>query len=344
MLIAPRRRCRIDNEHVLHTLRCLVALLFVITFGTLGFMLVERDWGVWKSLFFTLITITTVGYGDEGLSSRGEVFAAFLLFFGIGTATYSLTSIVQIAVSYHTARKKRMQDKIDRLSDHFVICGFGRIGQTVCEHFAAAGLPFVVIDSDDHTIEDAVERGYLALDGNSTDDEALLAAGIARARGVICAVNSDAENIFVTLCAREMNKDAFIACRASTETAARRMERAGASLVVSPYTTAGQNIADAILRPRLADFLRNHRTSDFELSELTVAGGSFFDGRSAREVGERFPSVVFVAVEREDLPTIVRPGGNQVFTAGDCITVAGDRTSLEQVFIEAEAAEELVAV
>ncbi|MBP90006.1 MAG: hypothetical protein CMJ64_25410 [Planctomycetaceae bacterium] len=344
MLSSLKPRIQITGEEVLHVLRCLVVLAGVVAFGTAGFTLIERDWGLWKSLFFTLITITTVGYGDQGLSPSGEAFAAVLLLFGIGTATYSLTSLVQLVVSYHGAGKKRMQERIDRLTDHFVICGFGRIGQIVCEQLVAAAVPFLVIDSDPDEVENAIEYGYLALAGNSTDDEILAAAGIPRARGVVCAINSDAENVFVTLCAREMNKTAFIASRASTAAAARRMERAGASIVVSPYTTAGQNIADAILRPRLSEFLRNHSESDFELSELTVAEGSFFDGRSIREVGERFPTVVFVAIDRAKPATIVRPGGSQVFLAGDHITVAGERTILEEVFREAEAGAALASV
>ena len=343
MLSSPKLRTYIESEELRHVLRCLGALGTVVVFGTTGFMLIESDWGVWKSLFFTLITITTVGYGDQGLSPSGEVFAALLLFFGIGTATYSLTALVQAAVRYHGQEKKRMQDKIDRLTDHFVICGFGRIGRTVCEQLADANTPFLVVDSDSEVVENAIGRRYLALTGNSTDEEVLSAAGVERARGVVCAINSDAENVFVTLCVREMNKNVFIASRAGTEAAARRMERAGASIVVSPYTTAGQNIADAILRPRLAEFLRNHRASDFELSELTVAEGSFFDGRSVQEIGKRFPTVVFVAMDRPHAATVVRPGGGQSFVAGDRVTVAGERSVLEEAFQEAEAGGRLVA-
>ena len=228
-------------------LRCLLALAAVTAFGTVGFAVIEQDWTLWKSLFFTLITITTVGYGDEGLSENGEVFAAVLLLLGIGTATYSLTSLVQIAVNYQTAWKRKMTRQINRLMDHFIICGFGRIGLTVAEQLQESGVPFVVIDCDEKQVEIALERGFLVVEGNSADDETLQQAGIQNARGIICAINSDAENVFVTLCARELNPGAFIASRASTESAARRMKRAGASLVVSPYISAGNQIANAVL-------------------------------------------------------------------------------------------------
>lgn len=319
------------NEELRGALRCLTALATVITFGTVGFMLVERDWSLWKSLFFTLITITTVGYGDEGLSPKGEVFAAVLLLMGIGTATYSLSSLVQIAVTYQSAWKRKMQNKINRLTRHFVICGFGRIGQSLARQLSEAGVPFVIVDCESRVIDAALEAGYLAMLGNSTDDEVLRQAGTERARGVICAINSDAENTFVVLCAREMNPDLFIASRASTDRSAQRIQRAGADVVVSPYTTAGQTIADAILRPRLAEFLRNHRGSEIELGELKVGDHSELVGKTVCEVGTRFPRVAFVAVKRGEC-TEIRPGGARHFVAGDQITMAGCREALEAMY------------
>jgi len=319
------------NDELRGALRCLTALAFVIAFGTIGFMLVERDWGPWKSLFFTLITITTVGYGDEGLSPNGEVFAAVLLLAGIGTATYSLTSLVQIAVNFHSAGKRKMQNKINRLTGHFIICGYGRIGHCLARQLSDAKVPFVIVDCEPRVIDAALEAGYLAMLGNSTDDEVLRLAGTERARGVICAINSDAENTFVVLCARDMNPDLFIASRASTDRCAQRIQRAGADVVVSPYTTAGQTIADAILRPRLAEFLRNHRGGEMELGELVVTPTSELAGQTVLEVGTRFPRIAFVAVKR-DASTEIRPGGNLRFAAGDRVTMAGNREALEAIY------------
>lgn len=337
-------RIGLADEELRAAIRCVAILLAVVIFGTLGFWYIEYDnaWGLWKSLFFTLITITTVGYGDQGLSPTGEKFAAVLLLFGIGSATYSITSLVQIAVTYQTTRKQKMQHKIDRLTDHLIICGFGRIGRTVADELKRAEIPFVVVDCDPTIFEQATDNDYLAVQGNSTDDEILHQAGIDRARGIICATNSDAENVFVTLCAHELNPDAFIACRASTESAARRMERAGATLVVSPYTTAGQNIADAILRPKLAQFFHSNEGGEIELGEFTLAASSPLVDETVRSVGERFPTVVFVAIRSHDAKTHTRPGGAQSFAASDAITVAGPRRDLEQLYLEAERVVELV--
>jgi voltage-gated potassium channel len=337
-------RLGLANDELSAAARCLCTLLIVVVFGTLGFWYIEHEqWGLWRSLFFTLITITTVGYGDQGLSPTGEKFAAILLLFGIAAATYSITSLVQIAVSYQSNRKKKMQNKIDRLTHHFIICGFGRIGRTLAEQLDTADTPFVIVDCKPEIVEEALDLGYLAFQGNSTDDETLRRAGVERAAGIICATSSDAENVFVTLCAHELNPRAFIAARASTDSAARRMERAGATLVVSPYTTAGINIADAILRPKLAQFLRSNRSGDIELGEFAIAESSPLVGETVRSIGERFPTIVFVAVRRQTDKIPTRPGGHQSFAADDAVTVAGPRSDLEQLYIEAERAVECAA-
>ena len=226
---------------------CAIALCSVIALGTVGFMIVEPGWGLWKSFFFTLVTVTTVGYGDEGLSFEGQAFAAVLLIGGIATATYSLSSMVRVAINLQLSWRRKMRDRIKKLNNHFVICGYGRIGETVCEEIATYGIPFVVLEKSEESCQAAQERGFLTVRGNSTEDDVLRSAGIDRAKGVICVINSDAENVFITLSVRELNPEAFIACRAAGRGAINRLKRAGASLVISPYTAAGMTIADEIL-------------------------------------------------------------------------------------------------
>lgn len=331
-------------EELCAALRWVAVLLLVLVFGTLGFWFTEQSngWDLWKSLFFTLITVTTVGYGDQGLSPTGERFAAILLLFGIGTATYAVTSLVQIAVTYHTGGKRRMQQTIDRMEDHYIICGYGRIGKTVAAELVGAGTSVVVIDRDVQMTDAAIDDGYLAVLGSSTEEEVLCRAGAERARGLICATNSDAENVFVTLCAQDINPDAFIASRASTDGAARRMERAGAAMVVSPYVTAGQNIADAILRPHMASFLKRNRQGDVELGEIAIEEGSAFLGETILGVGSRFPEVVFVSYRKICGTNSLRPVGSQEFHAGDVITVAGPGAELEKMYEWAESGRKLV--
>lgn len=320
-------------------IRCVLALLVVTGFGTAGFLLTEKDWGLWESLYFTLTTITTVGYGDEGLSSGGQKFAAVLLLVGIGTATYSLSVLVQVAVSCQLAWKRKMQQRINNLRDHIVVCGFGRMGKTICERLTAGGVDFVVVEQNELELQASLDHGYPTISGNATEEETLVRAGASRARGVVCVVNSDAENIYITLHARDLNKDAFIVCRAETEGAAGKVQRAGASLVVSPHYSASVDIATAIIQPHLAEFLRNGRFADgnFELNEVTVAQNSPLAGQTVRQFGESERSIVFVAIERPDGRRIVRPGGTEQFHAGDVLIVAGDPQDLLRMCQAAQA-------
>ena len=314
-------------------IRCTAALVGVTLFGTVGFLIIEQNWGLWDSLYFTLITITTVGYGDEGLSPNGQVFATVLLLVGIGTATYSLSVLIQIAIGYQLAWKRKMQHRIDSLRDHIVVCGFGRMGRTVCERLFADKVPFVVVERDEEGCRAAMDQGYPAIRGNATEDQVLRDAGVERCRGVVCVLNADAENVFITLNARYLNEHAFIACRAETDGAGDKVRRAGASLVVSPHYSAGVNIATAILRPHVADFLQRGYGADagIELDEVTIAEGSPLVGQTVHQYGKSEASIVFVAIKRPDGPTTVRPGGKETFQSGDVVIVAGAQKDLSRM-------------
>ena len=337
--LLPNVSLRLEAGQGKMAAQCVAALFGVTLFGTVGFLLIEQDWDLWDSLYFTLITITTVGYGDEGLSEVGQKFATVLLLVGIGTATYSLSVLVQVAVSCQLAWKHKMQQQIDRLSDHIVVCGYGRIGRTICERLAASSVAFVVVENDEQAYQSAIDHGCPAIFGTATEDEVLHKAGVARARGVVCAVNSDAENVFITLNASELNKDAYIVCRAETEGTADKVQRAGASLVVSPHFSAGVDIATAILRPNLARFLQHGQLTDrdFEFSEVTIGEGSPLAGQTIRQFGQSADSIVFVAIERPGGKRLVRPGGDEIFRTGDVVIVAGDPKDLSRIYQAAQA-------
>lgn len=312
---------------------CIVAFVVVVTVGTLGFCYTEEDWTAWDALFFTLITVTTVGYGDENISLASERFAVVLLIVGIGTATYTFSSLMQVAVGCQLAWKSKMQNRINHLHDHVIVCGFGRMGKYIVEQLRESSVPTVVIEHDESGYLTAVEMGYFAVHGCATEDETLIDAGIRQARAVICVVDSDSENIVITLSARELNKNLFIASRADGESVAHKIERAGASLVVSPHVTAGHNIATAILRPHLAELLRHSqlRMSGFEMSEVTVEPGSPLAGLTGKEYGRREENIVFVAVRKPHGEMRLRPRGNTQFVAGDVIIVAGPTEDLARM-------------
>jgi voltage-gated potassium channel len=312
-------------------------MLIVILAGTGGFMWVE-GWDFWKSLFFTLITITTVGYGDYGLSDAGERFTAILLIGGIVVATYALGQVVQVLVDYRFAWERKMNRQIHRLSDHFIICGLGRIGRAVCIKLARENVPFVGIDTDERAVEDMIEHGHLARVGDATDDSVLEECGIQRARGIACVAGSDTENIVITFSARAMNPDLLIVSRAEHEDSVRKIRRAGASRIISPIRTGGLSIAKAILNPCVADFIEE--ADDVEggisLSEMIVKADSPLDGTTVREYVARHGSVVLIALKRRDGALRIRPGADETLGAGDVLIVAGDAGAVSAAAGEAE--------
>ncbi|TWT90046.1 Voltage-gated potassium channel Kch [Pseudobythopirellula maris] len=322
-----------DAEQRLAVGRCVGTLVAVLLIGTLGFHLIEERWTFWESFYFTLVTITTVGYGDYGLSEGGQQFAALLLLCGIGTFTYSLTTLVTIASDQEASTRRKMKKHIAGLEGHIIVCGYGRMGQMIIEETRHSGLECVVIERDDHGYEHAQSDGLLVIHGVASEDEILLRAGIERARGVVCAVDSDAENMFITVTARDLNPRCRVISRAESVDASRKLERAGAAMVVSPHQMAGKSVAAALLNPRLTRFLNNGEEDArrFELGEVEVAPGAPIIGQSIHEFGAEADGVVFVAIERKTGQFVLRPRGCEVFDEGDVVIFAGAGDGVDQI-------------
>jgi len=312
-------------------IRPLVLMAFVILAGTVGFATVE-GWDYWESLYFTLITVTTVGYGDQGLSEEGRKFATLVLLAGVAAFSYSLATLVQLSIASQLAWRKRMQRKIDRLRGHTIVCGFGRMGASVVRHLEAQKVPFVLIERDPTVFQKAVERGYLALEGSGTEDELLLAAGVERATHVIGGVDSIADNMVIAMSARELNPDLVIIARAETDEDQRKLKRAGVDRVLCPFRSGGREIADLITRPNVADFLARASTGegDLVLAEVEIGAGSELIGVSLAEHGRSAGSrISYVALEREGEGLNIPPRGGERLRVGDHLIVAGDPGQVE---------------
>lgn len=318
-----------DAEQLIAVVRCVAVAVAVVLIGSLGFHLIETDWSWWDSFYFTLVTISTVGYGDYDLSESGKKFAALMLLCGIGTFTYSLSTLVQIASDVDAALRRKMKRKIAECSEHAIVCGYGRIGRMICQEIERSGLECVVVERDEQMVQDALADGHLVVAGVASEDETLLAAGIERAQAIVCCVDSDAENMFITVSARELNPACRVISRAESTGAARKLERAGAALVVSPHQMAGKTIATALVHPRLTKFLHSPSKAEepgvccFELGEVVVGEGSELVDKSVKEVGQRLDGLVFVAVDRASGELVVQPHGDLAFEAGDVVIFAG---------------------
>ncbi len=246
---------------MLRNKKILIGVFVTLTFlviGTIGYMVLEQ-FTLLEALYMTVITITTVGFGEvHPLSSTGRIFTMFLIVFGIGSIGFSIAAfteaIVEQASSPHL-KQKIMQKRINQLRKHYIICGFGRVGVAAAERFQKAGAPFVVLESDEEQIKFLQEHKYPYLEGDATKEEVLLAAGIKHASALMALLNADPENLFTVLTARELNPTLHIIARTETSSSESRMLRAGADSIISPYASAGRSVADKILKVTKAEIV-----------------------------------------------------------------------------------------
>ena len=323
----------------------LVLSLFVgiILCGTFGYMFLEHL-SFWDSMYLTIITIATVGYGDL-VPSRpgGKVFTIFLLFAGAGLVMYTLSKITEAMVEGSLRKmleRRKMDKKIARLRDHFIICGFGRIGQVICEILEDAGRPFVVIERDEEVLREIDQLGYISVAGEAEEDEILHVAGIERARGLIAVVSTDADNLFITLTARGLNPSLFILARSSGSRGTRtKLLRAGASRVISPYYIGARRMAQLLLRPTVTDFIDLAMYAGelgLRLEEILVSENAAFAGKKLMESGIRKRhDIIVVAIKRHAGDMLFNPKPDTMILPGDIMIVLGEADHISALEKEA---------
>jgi voltage-gated potassium channel len=321
-----------------------VALLFLITAGgTAGYMLIE-GWSAWDAFYMTIITITTVGYKEvHPLSRAGEAHTVAVLIVGVGAALYAFTLMASIVVEGGLPKRlqrRRQQRMLETIKDHFIVCGYGRIGSTVARQFRRQQVPYVVVERDPGRLHTAMEEGSLVFEGDASREEVLKRVGIARARGFIAAVGTDAENVYAVLSARVLRPDLFIVSRAETEDATIKLKRAGADRVISPYQIGAVQIAQTALRPAVVDFVELATSTDnleLAMEEITIAPQSPLANTSILDANlrQRF-GVIVVGIQREDRRMEFNPEPDTAIRPADKLVVLGRPDSLKK--LESEAA------
>ncbi len=269
----------------------LIALLLVLLLGSIGFKWIGgEEWSWLDSVFMTVITITTTGYGEtHPLSDAGRIFAIVISLAGVGTFLFALAVVTQFIVAGELKDllgRRKMKKGLKNLKDHYVLCGFGRMGQEVARELKSLNLPFVILEKNRETLAEAQNSGYLYIEGDATQDALLKEAGIHRAKGLFSMLNSDADNLFVTLSARGFNDSLSIVARSGTPGTHDKLIRAGADRVVSPYAIGGRRMVSAGLKPTVVDFLdvvMHDQTLDLFLEEIEVPPDSPWIGKSVKE-------------------------------------------------------------
>jgi voltage-gated potassium channel len=303
--------------------------------GTVGFVLIER-YPPFDAFYMTLITMTTVGYAEvHPLSQAGRVFNSFLIIFGVTTIFIAVGAMTQTIVELEIGDvlgKRRNKRMIEKLKDHFIICGFGRVGRGAAAELRHAGSPFVVVDSSPERADMALQAGMLALVADATRDEVLCAAGVERARGLVAALATDADNLFVLLSAKGLNPKLYVATRAAEEGAEEKMRRAGADAVYAPYAITGHRLAQSLLQPHVVqflDFTTNDIGMDMAIEQVRVAETSEVVSRTIKELQiRRDVGVIVMAVRKREGHMIFNPPADTAVEGGDYLIVMGRQESL----------------
>jgi voltage-gated potassium channel len=310
-------------------------LIIFIILGSLGYVWIE-EWDFFDSLWMTVITLTTVGYGEvRPLTQAGRAYSMVLMLAGIGIMFYIVTGLAKIIVEGEirdALGKRKLQRHIQKLHHHYIICGFGRIGEIIARQLKERHIPFVVVENQPELVAGLEEAGYDILVGDATKEEVLLEAGIERAKGLITVVSSDANNVYITLTARSLNPDIFIVARAAESGSEQKLLRAGADRVESPYELGGRKMAQTILRPNVVTFLELAMKEDVDLSmeEIPVASTSSLVGMALKDSGIRQKlNTIIVSIKRANGDMIFNPSPGTQIEAGDTLIALGVRQQLE---------------
>jgi voltage-gated potassium channel len=308
----------------------LVAILLVG--GTLGFVATE-DTSVWGGITWTLDTIATVGSVPAPESTGGQVVKAFLIALGVGTLYYALVSATEFFVAGHATGlldARRRERVVDDISEHYLVCGFGRVGRQVVRDLRAAGVSYVVIDHNPESLKVAEAAGVPWLQGEASDEDLLRRAGIERARALIACVDSDAENVFITLTARELRPELPVVARASSPEAEPKLRRAGAERIVSPYKSSGSEMARLALHPQVTGVV--DVAPEYRMEEIEATPGCPGAGRPLADIAG---SAIVAAVRRASGELVPQPPADTIVEAGDVLVVMGTPETigrLEELF------------
>jgi len=316
-------------------------LVFILGTGTLGYHFIE-GWSLWRAFYVTVVAIATVELPPVH-TWGGQAFTVVLLLSGVSAALYTFTLLATVVVEGGLPKRlarRRYQRMLEQLSDHFIVCGYGRIGSVVANQFHRQQVPFVVIERDAARVQAAVESGLLAVEADASREDVLHRVGIARARGLIAAVGTDAENVYAVLSARVMRPDLFIVSRAETDDARQKLTRAGANRVLSPYEIGGIQIAQTALRPAVVDFVELATSSDnldLMMEEITIGATCSMASQSILQanIRQRY-GVIVIGIQRQAGKMEFNPEPDTAIHVGDKLVVLGRPESLKK--LEAEAA------
>ena len=317
-------------------LSILAVLFFVIIAGTLGFVFIEK-WTIFESLWQTIITLSTVGFGElREMSDSGRLFTIILIMVGFAVFGYSLTALTRIIVEgeiKNIFRNKRMEKEIGHLNNHIIICGYGRLGKYVFSELESCDKPSVIIESNEIIGEELQGEHRLVVIGDATEDEILIRAGIKNAMGLIAALTDDVKNLFVTLTARKLNPALTIVTKAEDESSESKLLSAGADKVISPAQIGGRRMARILMNPEVVNFLDvvvSEQDMDLSMREIEINKNSIIEGMAIKDAN--IPrEIKVIGLKKEDGRMIINPPANTVLNVHNVLIVLGENTYIKKL-------------
>ena len=326
-----------NNSTLIHLRFALALVVLVVGGGTAGYMVVE-GWDLLDSFYMTVLTISTVGYDEvHPLSVTGKFLSIVIILLGVGSVGFAVGTAGRFMIEdrIRAVLGRRSMKSIQKLRNHYIICGFGRMGRIICEELAEEGIPLVVLENDDEVLEEIERFGYPFLKADATSDEDLLASGIDKAAGLVSVVTDDAQNVFIVLTARGLNPKLNIVARSAAEETIKKLVRAGANKVISPYFLGGHRIAQAIMRPTVLNFLENiilNKEMDLVLDEKHIAPRSNLVGTTLATSGLRKDyNIIILAIKSATGSMSFNPPYNTEIKAGDTLVILGGGADLAKL-------------
>lgn len=321
-----------------HLVISLILAFIILVIGTIGYMVVE-GWGFMDALYMTVITISTVGYGEvRQVDYVGRIFTIFLVLTGVGFSVYVAGVVVQFMVEGQIRRimgRRRLDQKLKRLKNHYIICGYGRIGRVLVRNLRRKISNLVVVDNNPGLAEAMEEDGLLYVEGDATEEATLLKAGIESAKGLVSVLATDTDNVFLVLTARQLNPDLDIIARAGEERSKAKLKSAGATTVESPYEMGALRMVQRILRPKVTsflDFAMSTKRQDILMEQLAVSRESSLADLTLKDSGirQRY-NLIVIAIEKASGEMLFNPSFEARITAGDTLIAVGEEPNLHEL-------------
>jgi voltage-gated potassium channel len=309
-------------------------LVIILLLGTFGYMLLE-GWDFFDAFYMTIIAISTTGFQEvHYLSTSGRFLTIVIIVFGLTTIAYTGSRLAEFMIETKIFRRRRMSKKLDELSDHFIVCGYGRMGKSIVSKLSASKVDFVVIENNPETIDMLIDNNILFVNGNSTFDNILLKAGVKRAKGLVVVLSDDAENVFTTLSAKVLNPNIYVVARAIYDETESKLIRAGADKVVKPYEIGGAKMAELLLKPGVIETLEifsEEKNLELNIKEFLVKKGSVLINKKIADMLKRDDlNVIIVSIYNRNGKNIYNPRSSDIIELGDELLVIGELVNLDK--------------